>query len=263
MQAFSSPPFYTRYGFSRTGDADAPLEIEPYMEICVGGALRSAVVASAVDLVGGLVTRAIAGTDATFTSDLSLRIVAPGIPRSILVHGAMLRAGHRLVTTGVRLEADEMLYAYGETTFSRIPREGESAPDVASLSTPETIGHNPLERPLADEVGIEIVDAAAGAVRLPLRPALRNPEGVMQGALVALLAETSALALAEHSLGAPQIVTELDLRYLAGASVGPIEGLAAWIGAPEARVLRVELRDAGRDDRLTTTCLARVDAAIV
>ena len=81
----SVPPFYTRYGFSRTGQPDAPLQVDPYPEICAGGALRATVVASAIDIVGGLFTREIAGADATFTSDLSLRIPAPGMPIKVIL----------------------------------------------------------------------------------------------------------------------------------------------------------------------------------
>ena len=73
-------PLFTRYGLTRTGDAAAPLVVEPYAAVCVDGALRATVVASAIDLVGGFVTRALAGSEATFTTDLSLRIPATGGP---------------------------------------------------------------------------------------------------------------------------------------------------------------------------------------
>ncbi|MAG31372.1 MAG: hypothetical protein CL908_10845 [Deltaproteobacteria bacterium] len=263
MSTSPSRPFYTRYGFSRTGESAAPLSIAPYPELCTGGALRATIVASAVDLVGSLFTREVAGTDATFTSDLSVRIVRPHIPERLLAHGERLRAGRRLVTTGVRLEAAGEAYAYGETTFSRIARESDTPPDLATLSLPNTIERHPLSRPLDEEVGIEVVDAATGSVRLPLRPALLNPEGVMQGALVALVAECSALTLAGHARRSQQVITELDVRYLSAVSVGPVEGRAAWIGGSEAGMLRVVLRDLGRGDRLTTTALIRVVPAIL
>jgi len=254
----SPPPFFTRYGFSRTNESDVELTIDPYPEICIGGALRATVVASAIDLVGGFHTRKIAGTDATFTSDLSLRIPCPGMPVRIETRGTRLRSGRRLVSTSVTLEADGAPYAFGTTTFSRIGRRPEEAPDLAALSTPLVIERHPLERSLDEEVGIERVDAASGLVRLTLRPALLNPEGVMQGALVALVVECAALALADTGLARPQVVTELDLRYLASASVGPVESQALWIGAPADRMIRVELRDSGRAQRLTTAALVRV-----
>ena len=262
----NTPPLFTRYGFSRTGEVDRPLRIEPYPQICANGALRATVVASAIDLVGGLFTREIAGTDATFTSDLSLRIPHPAVPSRLVAQGEILRSGRRLVTTGVSLgadtgEADPGVYAYGQTTFSRIPRPPADAPDLAALSTPLVIERHPLDRDLAEHVGVETLAPDRGHVRLALRPDLLNPEGVMQGALVALVVECAALALAGGTGAgstARPIVTELDLRYLAAASVGPVESRGTWIGAPDRRMLRIELRDIGRDGRLTTTALVRI-----
>lgn len=257
----SDPPFYTRYGFARTGDRNAPLTIDAYPEIGHAGALQATIIASAIDLVGGLHTREIAGVDATFTADLSLRIPRPAMPPRLLARGTLLRSGRRLVTTGVSIEAEGKAYAYGTTTFTRIPRDPTQAPDLASLSLPERIEQHPLDRPLIQEVGVETVEARSGHVRLPLRPALLNPEGIMQGALVALIVESAALALAEHAASSPQVVTEMDLRYLAAASQGPCEARAEWIGGTEGQMLRVELRDTGRADRLTTAALVRVTSA--
>jgi acyl-coenzyme A thioesterase PaaI-like protein len=254
----STPPFYTRYGFSRPGESASEFAIEPYLEICVDGALRATVIASAIDLVGGFHTREIAGTDATFTADLSLRIPAPGIPTRLIAQGQRLRAGRRLVSTNVTIETDGSPYAFGTTTFSRISRAPEDAPDIASLSTPLILPQWPLDRPLDQEVGIETIDAPKGIVRLPLRTELLNPEGIMQGALVALVVECAGLALANATLPGQQVVTELDLRYLAANSSGPIESRAAFIGDPTNRMIRIELHDVGKGDRLTTAALLRV-----
>lgn len=256
-----APPFFTRYGFRDLDPATRTLAIEPYPEICEAGALHAAVIASAIDIVGGVCTREVAGVDATFTSDLSLRIPRPGIPVALRAEGDRLRAGGRLVTTGVTFFEGDAAWAYGETTFSRIPRDPADAPDLDALSTPTAIPWNPLSRPLASEVGIEISDAAAGVIRVALRPALRNPEGVMQGALVALAVECAALACAGAFAGRPQVLLALDLRYLSAASVGPVVSETNWIGDPSTGMLRVGLRDTGRDGRLTTTALARVSDA--
>ena len=253
-----SPPFFTRYGISRPSASADALTIEPYPEICVEGSLRATIVASAIDLVGGLMTREVAGVDATFTSDLSLRIPLPSCPDRLDAKGTRIRAGKRLVTTGVTLTQGDAVYAYGETTFARIARADDDAKSVAELSTPLAIPSHPLTQPLANEVGIEIVDGAEGRVRLAMRPALRNPGGVMQGALVALVVECAALAASEAKGERPRVVTEMDLRYLAAASKGPVSSVASWIGTVDANMLRIELRDAGQEDRLTTTALVRL-----
>ena len=257
----SPTPFFWRYGLRRTGDPDAPLEIEPYPEICAGGVLLPAVIAAAVDIVGSLYTREIAGGDATFTTDLSIRAPARFVPERILARGKLLRAGRRMITSSVVLEAAGQPFAYGESSFMRMPRLGDARP-VSELGMPAVIPSVPLERALADEVGIEVVDASAGRVEVALRPALRNPEGSMQGALVALLAQVAAETLARNADGKAQIVTELDLRYLAAAKLGPMEATADWVESPAAGMVRVALRDRGNQDRVTAAVLARTAPAL-
>ena len=63
------------------------------------------------------------------------------------------------------------------------------------------------------------------------------------------------------NLGAPQIVTDLDLRYLAMGRVGPMEAEARWIGEPGGGSISVTLRDRGNEDRVTTAALARTAPA--
>lgn len=253
----SAPPFFTRYGLSRTGDSDVPLELEPYPEICRAGVVLPAVLASVVDIVGSLYAREIAGRDATFTTDLSVRAPARFVPERIRARGALLRSGRTMITTSVLLEASGEPFAYGETSFMRVPRQEPDDDPARVLGMPEVIPRNPLSQPLVDEVGIEVVDAGRGQVEVELRDALRNPEGVMQGALVALLAEVAALTLAEHAHVVPQIVTELDVRYLAVAKAGPIQARADWVGAPADGMLRVLLRDLGNAERVTASVLLR------
>ena len=123
MASTGGPPLYTRYGFSRTGRPESPLVVEPYAQVCREGALSATVVASAIDLVGGLVTRERAGAEPTFTIDLSLRIPVPGIPSRLETRADPLRVGRRLVTTSVQLVGGGGLYATGVSTFLRLPRQ--------------------------------------------------------------------------------------------------------------------------------------------
>lgn len=254
----SDPPFFTRYGFSRPGEDDFALDITPYPATCRAGLLRATVIASAIDLVGGLLTRSIAGTDLAFTTDLSLRIASARPATKLRAEGKVLRQGRRFVTSGIRVHDDEGLYAAGQTTFLRTPRDRSDDRDVAALSTPREIPHHALDRSLDDAVGVDVVEAATGAVRVDLEPRLLNPEGTMQGALVALVVESAALAMAESALGESAFVTEMDLRYLAGATMGPVVSRSAWIGAPETGLLEISLHDEGREARLTTTAFVRV-----
>jgi acyl-coenzyme A thioesterase PaaI-like protein len=254
-------PFYTRYGLSRTGDREAPLAISPYPALIRHGSLRATVVAAAVDLVGSLYTRESAGTDILFTTDLSIRLPQAGAPPSLATRGRILRQGRSNVTTAVELLADGSSWGYGETTFARKPRADGSGLTVEDLALPRVFESHPLERPLEDEVGVTVVDAARGEVELVLRRQVLNTEATLQGALVALLVERAAEVIGDARFGAPQRVTELDLRYLATAQVGPVRSRAVFIGDPKEAMLRVELRDTGRGDRITTSALLRLAPA--
>ena len=65
--------------------------------------------------------------------------------------------------------------------------------------------------------------------------AVRNPNGTLQGGMVALLAESAAEDLLEARFGEPVVVTDLDIRYLARAEHGPVRTSCRLIGAgPEA-----------------------------
>ncbi len=256
----ATPLFYTRYGFTRPASGDALLAVEPVPELLRAGVLRATVIASAVDLAAGIVTREAAGDDSTFTLDLSLRIPQPGAPERLEATASPLRTGRRFVTTAVRVEAGGALYAFGESTFMRVEHVGPPR-DVARLSIPATIPWHPPERPLDLEAGVVTRDAATGHVELGLRPALMNPEGALQGALVALVIECAALALAESAGLGPCAVSALDLRYLGPVSEGPVVSRASWLDSHRKEVIRVELHDEGRARR-TSTAIVHVTRAI-
>lgn len=255
----ASPLFYTHFGMRRTRDPAHPFTIEPTPELCRHGVLRAAVVASAVDLAGSLETRAVAGNDTALTLDLSVRVPARRCPKLATTRSFTRRAGRQLVTAALELDADGQAWAFGETTFLRVPPRDPHAPPPERL--PDDLEPLPLALPLASAAGIEIADASRGRIELPLRENLISATGVLQGSVFGLLAECAAEALAEHELREPRVVTELDLRFLSAGRRGPITSLAAWVGAPADGMIRVELRDAGESNRLIASALARTARA--
>lgn len=255
------PPFLLRYGISRTGDPDAPLLIEPCPEVCRGGILRPTVLAAAVDMVGSLFARGTAGRDRIRTIDLSVRAPARPVPKRIVARGELLRAGRSLIASAAVLEAEGKPLGYGQTTFLRVPPREGGAGGVEPVGLPEVLDRVPLERPIAEEAGVVVADGSRGRVELPLGPASLSPDGVMQGALVALLVEEAALALAEDADAGPHVVIELDVRYLAPGRKGPIVSSAQWVADRAGEMIRVALYDAGAGNRTTTAGLARVAEA--
>jgi acyl-coenzyme A thioesterase PaaI-like protein len=255
------PGIFTRLGIRSRRDPSHPLSLRPFPAICAKGVVRPSVLVLAVDMMAGFHAEAGAGTDWVFTTDLSLRCPARHIPEQVVVTGRPLRVGRGTVSADVELIADGKPYAYGQSGFVRIPRRHGDPPQPHLHSDQEFLREPPIEEPLALAVGIQIIDPALGHCELALRDELLNPARVLQGAIVSLIAEVAAESLAEHTQRRPQLVTEIDIRYLAMGRVGPIASHAWWIGEPGSGAIRVELRDRGNDDRLTTAVLARCEPA--
>lgn len=254
---------FRRLGIRAKRDPAGPLHVEPFPETCSRGVIRSSVLVLAVDMMGGFIAEAGAGSDWVFTTDLSLRTPALPPPARLAASGRLLRAGRGLVHCDVELRdaASGEEFAYGQTGFMRVPRR-HGDPEHPHLHEPVGLDQLPrIARPLAEEVGVRVTDAARGQVEVEMRDALRNHAGALQGALAALLGELAAEALADSAGGPPRVVTDLDVRYLAMGREGPIWTRAAWIGAPGSDTIRVELRDRGSSDRLVTAVLARVEPA--
>jgi len=134
--------------------------------------------------------------------------------------------------------------ASGRIAFVTRRRGGNSpAPNPTEvLSRYRTPWTDPIQEPLAVAAGIETVDPASGRVELHAGDGVRRKGGIVQGAFVTLLGEASALALAEHTLQEPAVVTSLAVDYLAavGAEVATTE--ARWLDTPGASMIEVVLR---------------------
>lgn len=241
------------------------MRLVPYPEIIHHGVVRISVLALVADMMGGWVADQHSQHDWVFTTDLSVRAPLLRVPPMILATGRAQRVGKGTIATEVHMhDEDGALVAYSHTGFVRIGRrygddpkpDFESAAERWSTHRPERITDA-----LDVAAGIQVVDAARGIVEVELRDELRNPAGAMQGAMVALVGEVAAETMAAHHLGTPQVVTDLDVRYLAMGRVGPVHAQAWFVGEPEHGTIHVELRDRGNGDRLMTALLARTAPA--
>lgn len=241
------------------GSDPVRVSFEPYPEVCHRGVVHAAALVLVADMAAGWVADREAGDDWVFTSDLSLRAPNLHVPEVVESTGRLLRRGKGTITAEVTmLDEHGALYALAQAEFVRMaPLPG--GPVKPNMDDADFRRDRPrLDRPLMELAGVEVVDAAAGIVSVPLRDDLRNPAGAMQGAMVGLTAQAAAEALGTHHLGFPQVVTDLDIRYLAMGKVGPIRTEASFVGPPDRGTVRVELFDPGNGDRLITAVLARV-----
>ena len=88
---------------------------------------------------------------------------------------------------------------------------------------------------------------------LELEVDLETPQGTVGGATLGRLAEAAAVDVFDTAVA----VDELDVRFLRRVRRGPIRTAAMVLGRrEEATTLRVEVVDAGDNDRLVTYALA-------
>lgn len=228
-------------------------------EVLHHGVVRASVLAYAVDACAGIAVDD--DPDVwTLTTDLSFRMRPIPAPEVAEVTCTIVRRGRRSVTSTFDVVGgDGTPVAAGAIGFAAVPRrDGDPPkphfpPEVAARLFD---GQSSLTEPLREAAGIEVLDAANGVVEVSVTPELRNPAGTLQGAMVALVAEAAAEELAATRSDAPMVVTELDLRYLAQAPVGPVRTRTRALGPTADDPMQIELIDTSVD-RVTTLVYAR------
>jgi acyl-coenzyme A thioesterase PaaI-like protein len=235
------------------------LRVHPVPTTCRLGSIRTSVLSFLVDAVAGI------GIDTDldawqFTSDMAVRVRAVPAPAYVDARATVLRAGRRSVTCEVWMvdDAGEPV-GHGVLGFSRVERKPDDPPKV-QVGADQIADHwrhvTPIETPLREAAGVRVLDAAAGIVEVDADPMLNNMAGVMQGAMVALVAEVAAEEAASARLGAPAFVNELDIRYLQQVRTGPVRSSCEWLGDRPDSPIRVALVDVGTD-QLVTHVVAR------
>jgi len=239
------------------------VRLDPYEHLVHNGVVRISVLALMADMLGGWVADQHAEHDWVFTTDLSVRAPVLRLPQHVIGTATPLRIGRTNVAAEVEMRDEQGdLHAYSHVGFVRVPRRhGDDPKPDLEMAAKKWVERPRITQPLDVAAGIRVVDASRGELHVELVDELRNPAGAMQGAMVALVGEVAAEELAAHHLGEPQVVTDLDVRYLAMGRVGPVVARAAFIGKPEHRSIHVELRDTGMDNRVMTVMLARTAPA--
>lgn len=231
---------------ARLVDGDMVLDLTPTPEVLHHGIVRASVLSYLVDAVAGIPIDDDPGTW-SLTTDMTVRMRAIPAPACVTAVHHVVRRGGRSVTCMVELTTqDGELVATGAIGFARVRRK-DGDPPKPNI-TPEVIvelfrGAAGLSRPLREEAGIEVVDAAHGVVQVELTDDLRNPAGTMQGAMVALLAEAAAEESLAARAEAPVVVTDLDLRYLSRTGAGPMRTRTRLVGDGADASAEVELVD--------------------
>jgi len=101
--------------------------------------------------------------------------------------------------------------------------------------------------PCCGGLPVEVVDAEAGRLAVPVEPWSRNSFGAMNGGVVAAFAARAGAEMASAVQGRPQVVTDLVVHYMAPAAVGPLTTVGTLVRADECgTAVRLDLVDTGR-----------------
>jgi acyl-coenzyme A thioesterase PaaI-like protein len=239
---------------ARFDDDDLILELRPQKETLHHGIVRASVLSFVIDVVAGIPLDQDFSVW-TLTSDMSVRMRPMPAPERVDATSTILRQGRRSTTCLVELRTDlGAPIAMGAIGFAKVPRKPTDPPkrNVPLGQIPLIFRDSgTLSRPLREEAGIEVINAAEGIVQVEVTADLRNPAGTLQGAMVALLAEAAAEDLMATRFEAPFVVTDLDLRYLRKAQVGPVRTRCRLLGTGPGAPIQIELIDTSTDEITT------------
>ena len=258
--------------------AKVRIPVTPYVTGPDGG-VRTGVLATLVDVVGGAAALRSLHPDWMATADLALQVVRPAVGPYVEARATVLRRGRTTLViealvfdvehdgsdpAGDGSEGAGSPLAWASMTFAVLPgRDTNPMQDVSSdLPVRWALTGSGLEGPVDDVLSISVDDAASGLVSLPIRPYLRNSFGAVQGGVMATLGEVACVEMLGADIGfeGVPVVTDLRVAYLSLGRVGPIVSrsrrLDAGAGTSTGSAV-VELLDRGADDRLTTVINVR------
>lgn len=256
--------------------------VTPFVTTADGG-VRSGVLATLVDIVGGAIAARVLRPDWMATADLTLQLVGPVRGPCVEARGTVARRGRTtlvieaLVVSVDEDGADTLIdgrtagpVAWASITFSVLPSRNPSSSvqAVGELPARWAFDGGRLGRPILEALPVEVLDAPAGRLSVAVRPYLLNSFQAVQGGVIALLAEAAgseALGAAYGTGGGPYVISDLQITYLALGRVGPVVTSARVLGAgPDGRAgAVVELRDSGAADRLMTVANVSGEPAAV
>jgi acyl-coenzyme A thioesterase PaaI-like protein len=227
-------------------------EVTPEMHVPGTTVLRASILAAFTDLLAGLLSGRVIGPRVPVTLDLALELYRPpadlahieGVGRPVKVGRTVFVAGVEF--TGVDQHGDGAPLGTATATFMPVPDDSLRLPESALLLERTQDETMRLEQPFADRAGC--VRQGPGVALLVRSDDGLNSSNTINGGLIALAVEEAVLS------GAPDTtLASLAMRYLRPARVGPLVATATTEGA----VARVDVRDSGSDDRLTTTATTR------
>jgi acyl-coenzyme A thioesterase PaaI-like protein len=225
---------------------------EAVPELCIPEAavVRPSVLLTWADIVTGALANEHTLPRICMTVDLAVRTARP-ITAGSTVHalGRLLKVGRTITFAEATFTVadDPAPAAVAFSTFVASPRPQDTG--VSAVHGDDSLSGRAMampSEPLTRILGTRVV--APGVVEVPRHPRILNWADTVQGGAVAACAEEAVLALD----GAP-VPSELEVRFAGSVRNGPMRATARPFGP----WVRIEVVDAGNDDRLVAVAAAR------
>jgi acyl-coenzyme A thioesterase PaaI-like protein len=221
--------------------------------------MRAGVLLAMIDHVGGLTAGLAALPDGWVVStNLSMRTATLSHQGPMRLRTEVLRRGRAAVVVRVRVTDDGAAGALVAdavlTSAVLVPEGGPPQWERPMSMSPPAYAEAP---PLGEWLAVR--EVARDALEIDLRDELRNPWGILHGAVVASLVDLAAV----HVVGVEGAAgTDAVLHFLSPGRVGPVYARAEVCGMrADGNVVRVELHDRGANDRLMSVAVVTVASA--
>jgi acyl-coenzyme A thioesterase PaaI-like protein len=248
----TAPGFTAELGLVVHSEADALRgRADAAEELCIAGAgvLRPSVLLTWADILTGALANEHTLPQICMTVDLTVRVAAP------ILQGAAVHATGRMLKVGRTVVFGETVFSVGEdpttvaialSTFVASPRPQDVGTSVVQDASITRRAVPAATEPVSAILGTRVV--GPGVVEVPRHPRVLNWADTVQGGAVAACAEEAVLALD----GAP-VPSELEVRFTGAVRQGPMRATATSLGP----WVRIDVVDAGNDDRLVAVAAAR------
>ena len=241
-------------------------------EICTDqGTLYIGIMATLVDVLGGVLAINAFHPDWLATSSLSLYSISRITAGEVKVTGSVLQAGKTTAVMEVQIynkaedaKGSKILAGSGIMTFSRLnlgsntPVKREKSKDIEIEPIVFAAQGPGLTQHFLDKVDTKILNEAGGEVEAAMNNYIRNSSGSLHGGMIALLGDMAGQLAARAATGKTMVTSDLSIHYLCQGRIGPFRTkTAVRRQEADAALTRVELFDCGDDNRLITVIMNR------
>jgi acyl-coenzyme A thioesterase PaaI-like protein len=247
------------------------VELDITSQLCgPGGGVLLGVLATAIDMAAGGLSRRQAYPDWVATSDIAIDVAAAIPPGPCRIDCRLGRRGRTLVTLELDLwagrDGDARRHGLATAAFAVLPDPGreqgsgergdgrEIAASGKVAASGESASSSRAALALHDRLGVRTLDAGRGVVEAPLDDYVRNTFGALQGGVAAVIGEAAILAATGRELVA------LAVRYRSLGRTGPFRTEVDLLPGALGGVARATLRDVGAGGAVVAVATGRLAA---